>query len=110
MLKVALGHAEEIDTRAGVRTAIGQAQRQLGTVHADAGIVLSGIEFDHKPMLEEVLAAFPGIRIVGCTTAGDFSSNMGLSEYTISLMLFASDTIEFRWAIPRRDPVPGLSR
>ncbi len=93
MLKVALGHAEEIDARAGVRMVIEQAQRQLGTVAADAGIVLAGIEFDHKAMLDEVLAAFPGIRIVGCTTAGDFSSSMGLSEYTISLMLFASDTI-----------------
>ena len=57
MLKVALGHAEEIHTRAGVRMVIEQAQRQLrmvieqaqrqlGTVHADAGIVLAGIEFD----------------------------------------------------------------
>jgi class 3 adenylate cyclase len=112
MLKVALGHAEEIDTRAGVRMAIEQARRQLGTIPADAGIVLSGIEFDHKPMLEEVLAAFPGIRIVGCTTAGDFSSNMGLSEYTISLMLFASDTIEFNVGIGRGasdDPAEAAS-
>ena len=101
MLKVALGHAEEIDTRTGVRMVIEQAQRQLGTVHADAGIILAGIEFDHKPMLDEVLAAFPGIRIVGCTTAGDFSSSMGLSEYTISLMLFASDTVEFNVGVGR---------
>lgn len=100
-MKVALGHAEEIDTWAGVRMVIDQAQRQLGSVHADAGIVFAGIEFDHKPMLEEILAAFPGIRIVGCTTAGDFSSTMGLSEYTISLMLFASDSIEFNVGIGR---------
>ncbi len=58
MLKIALGHAEEIDTRAGVRMVIEQAQRQLGAVHADAGIILAGIEFDHKPMLDEILAAF----------------------------------------------------
>jgi class 3 adenylate cyclase len=101
MLKVALGHAEEIDTRAAVGTAIEQARRQLGTAPADAGIVLAGIEFDHKAMLEEVLAAFPGVRIVGCTTAGDFSSSLGLSEYTISLMLFASDSIEFNVGIGR---------
>ena len=101
MLKVALGHAEEIDTRVGVRMVVEQARRQLGTVHADAGIVLAGIEFDHKPMLDEILAAFPGVRIVGCTTAGDFSSSMGLSEYTISLMLFASDTMEFNVGVGR---------
>jgi class 3 adenylate cyclase len=101
MLKIALGHAEEIDTRTGVRMVIEQAQRQLGSVHADAGIVLAGIEFDHRAMLEEVLSAFPGVGIVGCTTAGDFSSSMGLSEYTISLMLFASDSIEFNVGIGR---------
>jgi hypothetical protein len=101
MLKVALGHAEEIDTQAAVRAVIDQARHQLGPSHADAGIVLAGIEFDHQPMLQEILAAFPGIRIVGCTTAGDFSSSMGLSEYTVSLMLFASDNIEFNVGIGR---------
>ncbi len=101
MLKVALGHAEGIDTQAAVRGVIEQARRQLESVHADAGIVLAGIEFDHQQMLEEILAAFPGIRIVGGTTAGDFSSSMGLSEYTISLMLFASDSIEFSVGIGR---------
>ncbi len=101
MLKVALGHAEEIDTQAAVREVIDQARHQLGSAHADAGIVLAGIEFDHKPMLDAVLSAFPGVGIVGCTTAGDFSSSMGLSEYTISLMLFASDSIEFNVGIGR---------
>ena len=79
-MRVGLGHVEGIHTAAVVRATIARAKRNLGAEHADAGIVLAGIEFEHSAMLSEVLDAFPGIQLVGCTTAGDFSSQLGLSE------------------------------
>ncbi len=41
MLKVALGHAEEIDTRAAVRTAIEQAQRAGQATKASKSAMVS---------------------------------------------------------------------
>ncbi|MEM7225605.1 MAG: adenylate/guanylate cyclase domain-containing protein [Pseudomonadota bacterium] len=101
MLKVALGHVEDIDSEAAARVVIAQARAQLGEGHADAGILLAGIEFDHRALLQEILAAFPGIALVGCTTAGDFTSRGELSDFTVSLMLFASDDIEFKVGLGR---------
>ncbi len=101
MLNVGIGQAEELDVLAATRKAIAQIRQQLGAIFPDVAIVLAGIEFDHRLMLREILAAFPGVRIVGCTTAGDFSSSLSLSEYSISLMVFQSDELEFNVGIGR---------
>lgn len=52
-------------------------------------------------MLDAVLESFPGISLIGCTTAGDFSGSYGFSDDSITLILFCSNTIEIRAGLGR---------
>jgi PAS domain S-box-containing protein len=101
MIKTGLGQSEHIDTRIAVENAISQCQRELMGVVPQAGIVFAGVNFDHQLMLDEILRCFPGIELVGCTTAGEFSSIYGFSDDSISLMVFNSDDVEIKIGVGR---------
>ena len=101
MIKAGLGQSEHIDTRTAIETVIKQCQQNLGGHQPQAGIVFAGIDFDHRLMLDKIFDHFPGIDLIGCTTAGDFSSSYGFSDDSISLMLFYSDEIEIGIGVGR---------
>lgn len=101
MFRVAVGQAEDIETEKATRAAIALCREQLRETEAQAGILLCSSNFDHRRMLDMVLAAFAGIHLIGCTTAGDFSSSHGFSDDSITLILFSSDTVEIQAGIGR---------
>jgi len=101
MIKVGLGQSENIDTRTAVESAILQCQQKLAGHQPHAGIVFAGVNFDHRLMLDEILEQFPEIDLIGCTTAGEFSSSYGFSDDSISLMIFYSDDIEIGIGVGR---------
>jgi hypothetical protein len=101
MITVGTGQAEGIETHSVVRTALVQCRRQLNGVRPQAGIVFAGGHFDHHLMLEAIRRQYPGIELVGCTTAGDFSTSFGFSDDAITLMLFASDDVTIRAGVGR---------
>ena len=70
MLKIAVGHSEDVDTLIAVETVLEQCRRQLGNLVPQAGIVFAGIEYEHWKILTEIRARYPGLELVGCTTAG----------------------------------------
>jgi len=96
MFRVGVGQAEDIDILKATRAAIARSRIHLGGIQPQAGIILCSSNFDHRQMLDTVLESLPGISLIGCTTAGDFSSSYGFSDDSITLILFCSDTIEIR--------------
>jgi PAS domain S-box-containing protein len=101
MIIAGVGQTENIDTQAAISTVIEQCRQKLAGRLPQAGIVFAGVDFDHRLMLDEIHAQFPGIKIIGCTTSGDFSSGYGSSDDSISLMVFYSDDIEFGVGVGR---------
>jgi serine phosphatase RsbU (regulator of sigma subunit) len=101
MLKIAVGHSEDVDTLAAVETVLDQCHRQLGTLEPQAGIVLAGIEYEHLKILTEIRARYPRLELVGCTTAGEFSSMAGNSDDSVGLVLIYSDTLEVKSVVGR---------
>jgi PAS domain S-box-containing protein len=101
MIKAGLGQSENIDTRTAVNSVILQCQQKLLGDQPQAGIVFAGVNFDHRLMLDEILHQFPGIDLIGCTTAGDFSSSYGFSDDSISLIVFYSDDVEIGIGVGR---------
>ena len=99
MLQVGLGQAEGVDTRTIVERAIDDCAGQLAGAPPQAGIVFSGPHLDHGLMLEIINDGFPGIALVGCSTAGNFSSFQGVSDDGLTLPLLASDIIEFGYVL-----------
>jgi PAS domain S-box-containing protein len=101
MIKAGLGQAEDIDTRAAVDRVIAQSRQTLGGHLPQAGIVFAGVNFDHRLMLDRIIESFPGIHLIGCTTAGEFSTAYGFSDDSISLLVFYSDDVEFGIGVGR---------
>ncbi len=93
MFMAVVGQAEGTDTRKTVRMVIDQCRTQLDGVSPVAGLLFAADHFDHALVVDQVLAAFPGMELAGCTSAGEMSSAMGFSQYSISLTLFAADAI-----------------
>ena len=63
-------------------------------------------------MLNAIRHQFPQIELVGCTTAGDFSTNLGFSDDAITLMLFHSDDVEIKAGVGRnlkKDPTGAVT-
>ncbi len=75
MIKVGLGQAEGLDTQRAIQDAISHCRQQLEGYEPQAGIVFAGVEFNHRQMLDEINRNFPEIDLIGCTTAGEFSSS-----------------------------------
>jgi PAS domain S-box-containing protein len=101
MIRVGLGQSEHFETRSAVDSAIAQCRQQLAGAQPQAGIVFAGVNFDHRLMLDEILNRFPGIDLIGCTTAGEFSSSYGFSDDSIILMVFYSDDVEMGIGVSR---------
>ena len=99
MLKIAIGQGEDIDAHSAIETAMDRCRAQLEELTPQAGIVFSNIDFDHQPILDAIHEKFGEIELIGCTTGGGFSSDMGFSDDAVNLILFHSDTIEIKAGI-----------
>lgn len=95
MFRVVIGQAQGIETECTAAEAIRQWRDGLAGDVAKAGLLFAASEFHLKRLTKMVGDAFPGIPVVGCTTAGTFSTAMGLSRDSISLVLFVSDCVAF---------------
>jgi sigma-B regulation protein RsbU (phosphoserine phosphatase) len=102
MIHISMGQAEGLDAADTVDQVIEACRLQLGGRRPSAGLLFAGAGFDHQVILDGVARAFPGLALIGCTTAGNFSSTGGFSDDAVSLMVFSSDTIEIRVGLGRR--------
>jgi hypothetical protein len=101
VIKVGLGQSENIDTQTAIESVIAQCQQKLAGHQPRAGIVFAGSNFDHRLMLDRIHEKFPGLALIGCTTAGEFSSSYGFSDDSISLTVFYSDEVEIGIGVGR---------
>lgn len=113
MLKVGLGQAEDIDTEKAIGEAIRRCRERLGDSVPQAGIVFASEDLEHRLLLKEIREAFPGIALIGCTTAGELSSDFGFSDDSVTLMVFSSDSVTFHAAVARdvsNDPASAMRK
>ena len=101
MIKIAIGHSEDVDTKDAITEVLEQCENQLKGSVPQAGIVYCAMEYDFKLMLDEILKQYPNTDIIGCTTDGEISSKLGCVEDSITLALFHSDTIEIKAGLGR---------
>ena len=101
MLLAASGHSEDIDTLSAFAEVRQQCQAGLQGEAPQAGLLFAGIDFEHQELLDAINDAWPGIELIGCTTDGELSSSLGFREDSVSLLLLASDTIDFSSGLGR---------
>ncbi len=94
MLKVAVGHSNDPDSEAAIADILDQCRHTLAGSSPNAGILFSAIDFDYPLILQSIQDKYPGIELIGGTTDGEISSEMGFQQDSLVLMLFCSDTID----------------
>ena len=95
MFFAVVAHSEDIDTEGALNEIVEQCQKKLGERQPKAGIIFSARDLEHDHILEGIDDAWPGLELIGCTTDGEISSELGFREDSITLVLFGSDRIEF---------------
>ena len=95
MLKMAVGHTEELDGELAAADLLEQCATALDGQIPQAGLLLAAHDLDFEEFLAEVTNTYPDIELIGCTTAAPVSSVMDFVEGSTTLTLFASDVIDF---------------
>jgi hypothetical protein len=101
MFTVAIGHSIDPDAQEAIAEVLVQCQDSLSGQIPQAGILLAAIDFEHQIILDRIMATFPDLELVGCTTDGEISSEMGFQQDSLMLMLFSSDDVKIRASVSR---------
>ena len=94
MFTAIVGHSEETDPRDVAVEILDRCRAGLAGAVPKAGLLYAAIDFDHQILLDEIDQAFPGLELIGCTTDGELSSELGFREDSATLVLFVSDTVD----------------
>lgn len=101
MLTMAVGHSDDVDPATAIAVVIEQCRAALGGVSPQAGILFAAYDSFDRSLVDAVLAAFPGVQVIGGTSAAEVSSVNGYQEDSITLSLFASDDVDITVGLGR---------
>jgi hypothetical protein len=99
MFKTAVGHSNDPDSLEAIVEVIAQCQQTLGADVPRAGLLFTSVEFDHQLILNHIHQVFPDIELIGGTADGEVSSVLEFQQDSLTLILFCSDTVEFKAAV-----------
>jgi hypothetical protein len=102
MCHVAVAHSDDIDTEDAAAELLAACEQRLDGHVPQAGLLFAGAEYDHQVLVDRIMARFPGLKLIGCTTDGEMSSAHGFTEDAITLALLSSDRIEFSVGVGER--------
>jgi hypothetical protein len=101
MFKVVVGHSNDPDSQEAIAEVLEQCLEQLAGITPQAGILYAAIDFEHDLIIEQIYQHFPQLELIGGTTDGEISSNLGFQEDSLTMMLFCSDEVTIRAGIGR---------
>ena len=87
---MAVGHSDDVDSAAAIAEVIEECRAGLGGLAPQAGIMFAAFDVFERSVRD----AFPGVSIMGSTSAAEVSSLRGYQEDSITLSLFASDEVD----------------
>ena len=94
MLTMAVGHSDDVDSTDAIAAVIEQCRASLGGLRPQAGILYAAFDSFDPLIVTAVRDAFPGVAVMGSTSAAEVSSVGGFQEDSIMLALFASDSVD----------------
>ena len=100
-MRIGIGQAEAADTHAAAERAIAAAAEGLGGAAPGGALVFSHIDADHTVLLETFSGRYPAVPLIGCSTAGEYSSAAGFSEDSVVVVLMQSDKVSFAAGLGR---------
>lgn len=94
MLTMAVGHSDDVDPVDAIAAVIEECRAGLHGLSPQAGILFAAYDSFEQSVVDAVQEAFPGVAVIGATSAAEVSSIKGYQEDSITLSLFASDDVD----------------
>ena len=94
MFTMAVGQSDEVEPADAIASVIEQCRSALAGATPRAGVLFSAFDSFDRSIIIAVREAFPGVTVMGCTSAAEMSSANGFLEDSMTLALFASDTVD----------------
>ena len=94
MLRMAVGHSDDVDAADAIAIAVDQCRDQLNGLAPQAGFLVAAFDSFDPSLVAAVRDAFPSCALMGSTSSAEMSSTSGFLEDSVSLALFASDDID----------------
>ncbi len=91
---MAVGQSDEVEPADAIASVIEQCRSALVGATPRAGVLFSAFDSFDRSIITAVREAFPGVTVMGCTSAAEMSSANGFLEDSMTLALFASDTVD----------------
>jgi hypothetical protein len=112
VLRMAVGHSDDVDAGDAIAAAIEECRAGLDGLTPQSAILIVSYESFDPAMLAAVNDAFPGMAVVGATSAAEMSSVGGFKEDSVSLTAFASDEVDVTVGFARGlgEDVEGAAR
>ncbi|WP_163338562.1 FIST signal transduction protein [Desulfopila sp. IMCC35008] len=100
MLETVCGVSDALSAIEATESVINQCVDRLRGRIPQAGILFTScMDADYGAILRRICDTFPGIELAGCTSGGEISPLLGFSEDSVSLLLFCSETVQFKAAM-----------
>lgn len=91
---MAVGHSDDIDLQAALQAVFAECEAALAGATPKAGVLFASWEADHAAILRAIRARYAGIELVGSSSSGEMTSELGFVEDSIVLALFASESVD----------------
>lgn len=95
-MRAIIGHSDDVDVDDAISEILTQCERDLAGERPKGGVLYSTNEYESARVLAAIEGRWPGLPLVGASTAGEMSSRLGFREDSICLTLFAGDDVEVR--------------
>ncbi|MBM2815770.1 MAG: hypothetical protein HW421_2532 [Ignavibacteria bacterium] len=102
-LFVAIAHSEDPETQFAMEEIIEKLKSKLNELVPKACIVFAGLDMEHQLILDSINAEWQNIKLIGCTSEGEISSDLLFAEGSIAVLMFDSDTIDFSVGLGRNN-------
>jgi hypothetical protein len=95
MFTMAVGHSVEFEPDVAIADALEQCRVSLGGATPSAALVFAAFDSFDQVMAGALREAYPGIQILGSSSAAEMSSAGGYQEDSVTLALIAADDVDF---------------
>jgi hypothetical protein len=100
-MKAVVAHSGDVDALDAAHELVAQARQKLDGERPLVGLLFTAIDYEAEIILSTVLDAYPGIELIGCTTDGELSSELGFAEDSAVLCLIAGDEVNVACGVAR---------
>src|SRR5258707_15144477 len=90
-MRACVVHSQDVDSVDAVAELIAGAHEALGAAVPRCAMLFAGIDHDFAVVIAQIDAEWPGIQLIGCTTDGEFSSQFGFAEDSLTMVILAGD-------------------